>query len=372
MFKKAEKKNKEVEKLENDAIADIKDENETTINAEDKSEELKSTNEEAKDFSDAKPIKPIHEKIEYVDEDLKQVESFRVEFYKFYKKTNIYKWIATGISMVGIVLAYLYLSSILWAMIALAIVCLGLMWAAGFVQKKVLDKEMINYFKRFNENVNKFTFSNPMFSSFEAKDGFKLPQEEFVKNNVYVDIAQVGSRNYVSTTTSKGVAFDIVDLAAQIKTAKRLKPVFVGKYIVADNTFKQEEPILIYFKSKDPAKALPPTNIANLPLASDDKKISIYTSDTKYKTHLKKEVQAILNKITTDDLLIDLTINITAGKTYILLGYDDPLMVLPLQNQFDPKPTKSFVNDLSLIVELVEALNVKKQVTAEETTASRE
>ena len=39
------------------------------------------------------------------------------------------------------------------------------------------------------------------------------------------------------------------------------------------------------------------------------------------------------------------------------MGYDDPLMVLPLQTEFDYKPTEIYKKDMQVVAKLVEELN---------------
>ena len=40
-----------------------------------------------------------------------------------------------------------------------------------------------------------------------------------------------------------------------------------------------------------------------------------------------------------------------------MLGYDDPLMVLPLQQEFDYKPTEIYKGNMGVICKVIEALN---------------
>ena len=39
------------------------------------------------------------------------------------------------------------------------------------------------------------------------------------------------------------------------------------------------------------------------------------------------------------------------------MGYDDPLMILPLQEQFDPRPTEVFKKDVQHALDLIEEFN---------------
>lgn len=70
---------------------------------------------------------------------------------------------------------------------------------------------------------------------------------------------------------------------------------------------------------------------------------------------LTKTVRNALSKIRTNDTLVDLAISIKPGKTYYAFGYDDNLMVLPLEKAFNPAPTEELGADMKLVLNLVDA-----------------
>ena len=53
--------------------------------------------------------------------------------------------------------------------------------------------------------------------------------------------------NSIDAKASKIDIF-LVDAAGQIREDKRLKPIFVGKYLIAPNNYDNENPIIIYLK----------------------------------------------------------------------------------------------------------------------------
>ena len=55
--------------------------------------------------------------------------------------------------------------------------------------------------------------------------------------------------------------------------------------------------------------------------------------------------------------LVDIAITFKAGKMLVCLGYDDDIMVLPLEKPFNPKPTEEYKVELNKLLKIVEELN---------------
>ena len=58
----------------------------------------------------------------------------------------------------------------------------------------------------------------------------KISIDFFRQNNLYKDIIEVGSRGLTEFTYNK-IPMQIVDCAGNVRADKRIKPVFVGKYL---------------------------------------------------------------------------------------------------------------------------------------------
>ena len=69
---------------------------------------------------------------------------------------------------------------------------------------------------------------------------------------------------------------------------------------------------------------------------------------------LTPAVKQALNRFVTNDTLLDVAINVRAGKTYVYLGYNDDLMVLPRLDPFNPKPTKQLKKDVDTLFDLID------------------
>ncbi|MDD4154870.1 MAG: hypothetical protein PHT30_05645, partial [Bacilli bacterium] len=91
----------------------------------------------------------------------------------------------------------------------------------------------------------------------------------------------------------------------------------------------------------------------HLEVISDDNVMAIYSNNKEALKFVNKKVQSALKKIHTDDILVDVAIAIQKGKTFVCAGYDDILMVLPLEKPFNPKATRNYKDDLVDISEFI-------------------
>lgn len=302
-------------------------------------------------------VEEIKEEVVYQEDQFQKIEEARAIFLKQYKSQNVIKWIVSVVALVLIVVGWLiFLEKSIYLTIGSIALSLGLILSYNFIIKRYLNGKMKTYFDIFYENTTSYIFEDKNYQDVKASVESKIEPVQFIENNIYKDVVQVGSRN-LTTYQYKGLDISVCDAAGQVKAPKGLKPVFVGKYFIASNLYKDEEPIVIYFKGNE--KALPPTNIEHLEVVSDDKVMAIYSNNKNALKYLDKTIMAKLKKIKTDDILIDVAISLQKGKTFICAGYDDTLMVLPLEKPFDPKPTVNYKEDLVKFSEFILALNEK-------------
>ena len=300
------------------------------------------------------PVQVVSEPIEYETDNLKQIESAREIFLKQYKVQNIVKWLVSIVALGLIILGWLvFLPISVYLTIGAVAVSLLLILLYNFFIKRYLNGKMKIYFDEFYKNTTEFVFEGKDYADVDFRVENKIEAVQFTENEIYKDVVQVGSRN-LTTYKYRGMPISVCDAAGQTKSAKSLVPVFVGKYFMADNSYEGDEPIIVYLKGND--KALPPTNVAHLEVISDDSKMAIYSNNKEAAKFVNKKVQTLLRKINTDEILIDVAISIKKGKTFICAGYDDILMVLPLEKPFNPKATRSYKNDLVNISEFIYAI----------------
>lgn len=356
MFKKKEENKKAIEEVVNENEETSEKVEDTSVEEEEK---LASDIDEANLLEEKKPNHEndvdLNVKVEYDNQYLVGIENARTDFFKIFKIENNLKWIMGVFVMAAIFVSFIWLMNI--SSVIAFVVCgaaIAILIGYYFVIKHINNKKLSKYFEDYYKNLNAYTFiDNPSYSDISGTYENRMDQETFVKCNLYKDVAQVSSRNLI-TFKYNDIECSIVDCSASIKTVKRLQPVFVGKLLTAPNKYKGEG-VTIYLKGNE--RALPPTNVDELRKVVNTRKMVIYSNASKQPQVINNKLKSILNKIITNNILIDVAISIQEGTTYVALGYDDNLMVLPLQERFNQIPLVQFKKDLEVICELVEHLN---------------
>lgn len=318
----------------------------------------------------AKKGKPAPVVYQYDDDNLRAIEDARLAFSKDYKKSNLWKWIVTIICLVVIVAGWLVttipevnkaFSSVnenFPTIFTLILVGLSLVALLVFssIFKKDIDKKMKAYFSKFYEYQNAYIFPETC-ENLKGSVDSKLDESKLKECGIYKDIAKIGSRACYEFDY-EGHHIVMSDAAAQTQDKKALRTVFVGKFAYFQNDYVGED-ILIYFKGNK--RALPPTNLAGRNLYKDSKTMVIYgpVSTRKVLTH---DVQMALAKFDTNKTFVDMAISIKEGMTYIAMGFEDDLMVLPLEKPFNPNPTKEAKKDIAEVLDLITAFDGKENL----------
>lgn len=300
----------------------------------------------------------------YESEHLANIETNRIIFLKYYHSQNVWKWVVGILALAIILVDFLVIPQFLpndfpvaarWAlMLVIAGLAIGAVGVYTVLVKKSLNKKMKKYFSDYYTESNNYVLEQEGFSDVELLVPDKIERVQFDENKIYSDVFNVGSRGLTNFRYHEKPMY-ICDCAAQTKIEKATKPVFVGKYLVGDSTYIDADPIIIYIKGDE--RSLPPTNTEENPLVYNEKDVYIYTNNKDWKKIVNSKVLKAVHKIKPHDHLIDVSISLVGGKAYFCLGYDDPLMVLPLQNPYDAKPIMQLKEDLLEFVNLLEELD---------------
>lgn len=304
----------------------------------------------------SEPVAPIT----YSSDYLQKIEDARVSFLKVYRTQNSFKWVVSAICIAAVIFACIFIPQLIEgtggtvAMVSILVGALGGTLCYSIFTKKSMEKKMKAYFGLYYDCVNHFVFDNENISNLKSQFPGKIEKEVFTDNNLFKDVNEVGSRG-LSEFEYKGVPIAICDAAAQTVVERRAVPVFVGKYLYSAANFDYDDPVYIYFRGDK--RSLPPTNMDGIKAVLDDKKMIVYSNNKDWKKVLTPEVKKIFSKIEMNKELVDLSISFQKGRMFVCMGYDDPLMVLPLQHQFDPKPNEQFKRDVYNILDLIKEFN---------------
>ena len=310
-----------------------------------------------------KKTEEIKNEVTYSHEALERIENNRKGFLADYRKNNNLKIIISVLCILVIVVACIVLPYVMpedmkklstGITLGLFVIALAGTLSASMLTRKAMDKKMKIYFSDYYKAVNDFVIEGEGFENVALQDPGKITLEEFNEAQVYVNVIEAGSRGLTTFEYNK-IPMRVVDCAGNVKGEKRMMPVFVGKCVSSAAKYAESDLILIYLKGNE--KALPPTNVEGLEKVVDDEKMWIAANNKNWEKVITKDILALINEFTMNELLVDLAISLHDGKAFIMMGYDDPLMVLPLQNQFDSKPVEAFKEDFRKAVKLLEALN---------------
>ena len=83
----------------------------------------------------------------------------------------------------------------------------------------------------------------------------------------------------------------------------------------------------------------------------------IWSNNKDWKKVITPAFKKLLGELKLNKVLIDVAVSIKEGQIFVLLGYDDPLMVLPLENPYNPHPYEGYKKDLAVAVKMIEEFN---------------
>ncbi|MCQ2741776.1 MAG: hypothetical protein MJ239_00515 [Bacilli bacterium] len=307
---------------------------------------VEAAEEEKKEEEPEEVEEPTPTVFEYDADPLQNIEDQRVAFFKDYKGSNKWKILATVIALFAIVAGWILPTQFIpnvgiYFAIGIAILAVIGLAVFSFLSRKNIEKKMKAYFQNYYDRSYQYAMEGLPIEGFKGDLDQKLSDEEFNACALYDDVFKIGSRYGTTFTYDSGegkIDCAMIDAAAQVKGKKALETVFVGKYLRMPNTYNGSG-LVVYFKGNK--RALPPTNVSGLNVLEENAKMVIYGEESERK-YISREIRKAFTDVRTNKILVDVAIAIKPGKTYFLLGYEDDLMVIPLQNAFNPNPLKEF------------------------------
>jgi len=296
-----------------------------------------------------------------LDSRLQKIEDVRVVLNDKYKKHSILKNVVVFAALLIVGFACLGVTNLVSdskvgtaLMVILVVLAIAGMLLYSTLIKKKMDKLMKNYLETYYKEMNEYTFEDSQYHDVELQKPAQLNKTQFDENLMFKDTVSVGSRGLTSLTY-KDLPIMICDAASQYNNGKRLAVSFAGKYLFTKASYEKEEPIIIYLKGDE--RTLPPTNVEGYELVSDDDGILIWTNNKEWEKTINASFKKALKGIELNKYLVDVSLSVYSGRVFVCMGYDDALMVLPLQNSVRPAPYDSFKEDLKSVLKVVEVLN---------------
>ncbi len=341
--------------MEKETIEVEEKETKEVLPTEEKAEETPVENLTEEEIQ-SEPAKPV-----YDAEELQTIEDERKVFLQKYRSGNRLISILFFVVMFAMVATFIVIPNVgqgaswqLPVMISVAVVLLVGVLVYSYLTRKSMTQKMRDYFSVFYGNMNKFVFGSKSFDKVVFENPGKIEDHLFLDSNLYKDVLEVRSRG-ATTFEFEHKPMLVCDCAGSVKAYKRVQPIFVGKYLVTGNKYEGKDPIYIYIKGDN--RALPPTNLDDVKVVKDDKAMSIYSNNPNWDKTLTTKVMKIVYSLKPNKELVDVAISIQPKTTYIALGYDDPLMVVPLDRPFDQEPVKIYKKDILKACQLSKELD---------------
>jgi hypothetical protein len=292
---------------------------------------------------------------------LVDLETKRHEFLKFYKKFRTINTILMFVVLIAILPVMMFIMPIegwgTWAAIIIVMVLLAGVFVYGNYMKKKTNAGAEKYIDEYYQTVDQYVFESADIKDYEQSTSAKFTTEQFVNAHILKYIGQSASRNVVTyKVDDKNVAIsDYVAYTYGAGRHKRLNALFVGKFIEADNSVEDLQ-TLIFLKPKISAEgATGPNDHDDLNTIIDDQDIAIYSNKSKSQA-VDKEVLSLLEKIPVGQHIVDLSLSILAGKTYIALSLSDRLMNVPLEQSVGIEAINEYKKTIELINKIISKL----------------
>lgn len=290
------------------------------------------------------------------------IEEGRLAFTKKYKDGRRNSYIAMGVVVALAIMAVIFIGFNQmgfkiagWSTIGVAVVGMIVFY---IVTRNQLPSATKEYIALVNNELNKRNFSDTKFSDVYTDKNEKLEASENISDNIYLNITNIASRNVINGKFA-GRTFKVGDCGLYSGAGKNRTSLFVGKYVSYPNDLHFENRYILVLKGSSAVDQ--PNDMADLKLLSDDDGLLIYGKENaKPNADLGKDFISAIKKISVDNHLLNANFVIWSGHCSAYLSYDDPIMTLPFEKEFNKEPNEQYAHNLLAVLSAFE-LTIKKE-----------
>ena len=311
-------------------------------------------------FPGATPIeKPSKDSPAYED----VIEEARLAFSKVIKKNRIASYIAMGVvlafavgSVVLIGMAQMALKIVGWVLVGIAVVGMLVFY---IVSRNIVPSATKAYIEVVNEQMNKRNFMDTQFSEASTDKKEKMDLADPISDAIYSNISNIASRNVINGKFA-GRTFKVADMGLYSGAGKQRASAFVGKYMTYPNDLHFEGRYILVFKGQVPTDL--PTDINDLVVLHEGDDMLVYGKEgNKYEADLGKDFLKEIKKVSIERHLLNLNVVIWSGHSAAYASYDDKIMTLPYQENYDKEPNEQYANNLLQIYNSLKLLTKKEK-----------
>ena len=311
-------------------------------------------------FPGATPIeKPTKDSPAYDD----VIEEARLAFSKTIKKNRIGSYIAMGVvlalavgSVVCIGMAHMALKIVGWSLVGTAVVGMLVFY---IVTRQIVPNATKVYIDVVNKQMNMRNFMDGQYTEVSTDKNEKMELSDPISDAIYSNISNIASRNVINGKFD-GRSFKVADMGLYSGAGKSRTSAFVGKYVSYPNDLHFEGRYILVFKGEVPTDL--PTDIEDLVVLHEGDDMLVYGKEgNKFEADLGKEFLKEIKKVRIDKHLLNLNVVVWGGHSAAYASYDDKIMTLPYQENYDKEPNEQYANNLLQIFNSLKLLKKKEK-----------
>jgi hypothetical protein len=307
-------------------------------------------------------INKIDEQLDAKDENISSVdvsnyaetiEQARTDLFNAYSKSRLKSNIMMGVIVVAVIGCFILASQ---NNIVLQILgyCIGgaaliAMIVHHLVTRNKLPNKTKEYIALVTTNLNGRAFVAGDYKEVKTNIDERLELADVSSDSLYTGINQIASRNVIHGKYHDST-FLVSDLALYTYVGKNRTTNFVGKYITLPNNLSFEGRFVFVIKNKE-NEIDPSNNLDDLTLLNfETDHLLIYgPQDTKY--NFNKQFIDKLESLKLSDNLLNVNIIIWAGHSAAYLSYNDSIIALPFEKEFNKEAFEEYVSNQNTILE---------------------
>lgn len=222
------------------------------------------------------------------------------------------------------------------------------------INRKKLPNKIRDYVPFVMRILNDQIFSRQGFSEIKNDPEEKLAMDDLIGDAVFKDATGINSRNIVRGVY-KGHHFLYAEAALTRPSSRKqqVPPLFVGRYVSVPNQMKFDGRFIFAFKNpKSPVDL--PNNIDDLVVLEDKDELTVYGLEgANYHDIIDNKILSQLKKLKVEGHLLNVNVVFWGGHTAVYLSYDDPILTVPFEKEFDKATFEQTIVDLDICLDAI-------------------
>jgi hypothetical protein len=222
------------------------------------------------------------------------------------------------------------------------------------INRKKLPNKIKDYVPFVMKTLNQQMFSRQGFNELKNDPEEKLAMDDLIGDAVYKDATGINSRNVIRGVY-KGHHFLYAEAALTRPSSRKqqVPPLFVGRYVSVPNQMKFDGRFIFAFKNpKSPVDL--PNNIDDLVVLEDKEELTVYGLEgANYHDIIDNKILSQLKKLQIEGHLLNVNAVFWGGHTAVYLSYDDPILSVPFEKEFDKAAFEQTIVDLDICLDAI-------------------